>query len=67
MTTYELLSYILVSPLDPKPEVIATVVSVVTASLGGMLSNFFYRNRGSKCVTEPYRKYYGRLINGLGI
>jgi len=57
----------LVSPLDPKPEVITAVVSVVTASLGGILFNFFYRNYGSKYITEPYRKYYGGLVNRLGI
>ena len=67
VTTCELLSYILVSPLDPKPEVVTAVVGVVTASLGGILFDFFYRNRSSKYITEPYRKYYGRLINRLGI
>ena len=57
----------LVSPLDPKPKVITTVDSVVTASFSGMLFDFFYRNYGSKYITEPYRKYYGRLVNRLGI
>ena len=67
MTTCESLSYILVSPLDPKPKVITAVDGVVTASLGSILFDFFYRNRGSKYITEPCRKYYGRLVNGLGI
>ena len=67
MTTYKSLSYILVSPLDPKPKVITAVDSVVTASLGSMLFNFFYRNRSSKYITEPYREYYGGLVNRLGI
>ena len=57
----------LVSPLDPKPKVITTVDSVITASLGSMLFDFFYRNRSSKYIMEPYRKYYGGLINRLGI
>jgi hypothetical protein len=42
-----------VSPPDPK--VVAAVDSVVTAAFGGMLFNFFYRNRGSNYVTIPYR------------
>jgi len=65
--TYELLSCMLVSPLDPKPKVITTVDSVITGSLGGILFDFFYRNRSSKYITEPYRKYYGGLVNRLGI
>jgi len=28
VTTYELLSYMLVSPLDPKPEVITAVIAL---------------------------------------
>ena len=55
----------LTSPLVPK--VVATIDSVVTAALGGILLNFFYRNCGSKYITKPYRKYYGKLINRLGI
>jgi len=57
----------LVSPLDPKPKVITTVVSVVTTSLGSILFDFFYYNYSSKYIIEPYRKYYGGLVNGLGI
>jgi hypothetical protein len=37
ITTYKLLSYILVSPLDPKPKVIATIDSVITSALGGII------------------------------
>ena len=55
----------LVSLLVPK--VVATVDSVITGAFGGMLFNFFYRNYSSKYITEPCRKYYGRLINRLGI
>ena len=49
------------------PKVITAVNSVVTSAFGGMLFNFFYRNCGSNCITRPYRKYYGGLVNGLGI
>jgi hypothetical protein len=37
VTTYKSLSCILVSPLDPKPEVVAAVDSVVTGALGGIM------------------------------
>jgi hypothetical protein len=37
ITTYKLLSYILVSPPDPKPKVIATVDGVITGALGGII------------------------------
>ena len=59
------MSAILVSPLVPK--VVAAVNSVVTGAFSSILFNFFYRNYSSKCITEPYRKYYGRLVNRLGI
>ena len=59
------MSAILVSP--PKPKVVAAVNSVVVAAFGGMLFDFFYRNRSSNYITEPYRKYYGGSINRLGI
>ena len=49
------------------PKVVATVNGVVTSAFGSMLFNFLYYNRGSKYITKPYRKYYGGLINGLGI
>ena len=39
---------------------------VVGAILGGILSAV-YRNYSSNYITKPYKKYYGRLINGLGI
>jgi len=53
MTTYELLSLILVSP--PILKVIAAVNSVVTAALGGILFDFFYRNYSSDYITTPSR------------
>ena len=46
----------LVSPLVPK--VVTTVNSVITSALGGMFTNFFYYNRSSNYIIEPYRKYY---------
>ena len=46
----------LVSP--PNPKVIALNVSVVVATFSSMLFNFFYYNRSSNYITEPYRKYY---------
>jgi hypothetical protein len=56
--------YILVSLL---PKVVAAIDSVVTYCLGSMLFNFFYRNRSSNCVTNPYSRYYGRVANRLGM
>jgi len=55
----------LVSPLNPK--VVATIDSVIVAYLGSILLNFLYYNLSSKCIIKPCRKYYGRLINRLGI
>ena len=52
-------------PLIPK--VIATINGVITSAFSSILFNFLYYNYGSNCVTKPYRKYYGRLINMLGI
>ena len=51
----------------PNPNIVAAVNGVVATAFSGMLFNFFYYNLGSKCITKPYRKYYGRLVNGLGI
>ena len=58
---------ILVSPLDPDFKVVATVNSVITSAFSGILFNFFYYSRGSNYITEPYREYYGRFLNRLGI
>jgi hypothetical protein len=55
----------LVSPLIPK--VVATIKGVVTCAFSSILFNFFYYNRSSNYIIKPYRKYYGRLINRLGI
>jgi len=52
-------------PLIPK--VVAAVDSVITATLGGILLDFFYYNCSSKYIIKPYRKYYGGLVIRLGI
>ena len=57
----------LVSPLSLDPKVVTAVNSVVTSAFGGILFDFFYRNYSSNYITEPYRKYYGGFLNGLGI
>ena len=57
----------LVSPLNLDFKVIATINGVVTSALGSILFNFLYYNRSSNYIIKPYRKYYGRLINGPGI
>jgi hypothetical protein len=55
----------LVSLLVPK--VVTAVKGVITSAFSSILFDFFYYNRSSNYITKPYRKYYGRLINGLGI
>jgi len=62
---YKLVSTILVSPPDLK--VVAAVNGVMVAAFSGILFNLLNRNYGSNCITEPCSKYYGRLINGLGV
>jgi uncharacterized membrane protein YeiH len=42
-----------VSP--PNPKVIATINGVITATFGGILFDFFYRNRSSNYITTPSR------------
>ena len=41
--------------------IVTAIISVVVAAFSGMLFDFFYCNYGSNCITEPYRKYYGRF------
>ena len=59
------MSYILVSLLVLK--VVTAVNGVIAGAFSSILFNFFYYNYSSKYIIEPYRKYYGRLINRLGI
>ena len=67
ITICDSISAILVSLLNPDFKVVAAVDGVVTSTFGSILFDFFYYNLSSNCVTEPYRKYYGRFLNGLGI
>jgi len=54
-------SVILVSP--PNSKVVAAVNGVVTAALGDILFDFFYRNRSSNYITTPSRStIVGALI-----
>jgi hypothetical protein len=53
VTTYKSSLLILVSP--PVLKVVAAVNSVITAALGGILFNFFYRNYSSNYITTPGR------------
>ena len=46
------------SPLVPK--VVIALISVMVSTFSSILFDFFYRNLSSNCITEPYRKYYGR-------
>ena len=54
------MSAMLVSP--PNPKVIALNVSVMVATFGGILFNFFYYNCGSNYITKPYRRCYGGFL-----
>ena len=49
------------------PKVVATVNGVITSAFSGILFNFLYYNYSSNYITKPCRRYYGRLINRLGI
>jgi hypothetical protein len=49
------------------PKVVTAVDGVVTGAFSSILFDFFYYNLSSNYIIEPYRKYYGRLINRLGI
>jgi len=51
----------------PNPNIVAAVNAIITTAFSGILFNFLYYNLSSKYIIKPYRKYYGRLINGLGI
>ena len=42
----------------PNLNVVAAVISVVVGAFSGILFDFFYYNRSSNYIIEPYRKYY---------
>ena len=49
--------------MSPKvPKVVTATNSVVTSAFGGILFNFLYRNLGSECVINTYRKYHGGAL-----
>jgi hypothetical protein len=52
---------------SPNLKVIAAVNGVVTAAFSGILFNFFYRNCGSDCITEPSRDAIVGPVIRLGI
>jgi hypothetical protein len=53
ITSYKLVSSILVSP--PNPKVVAAVNSLATGAFSSILFNFFYHNYSSDYVITPYR------------
>jgi hypothetical protein len=65
VTTYELALAMLVSL--PNLNIVTAVDGVIVCAFSSILFNFFYRNYSSDCITKPYRKYYDRLVNGLGM
>jgi hypothetical protein len=65
MTAYKSVLATLVSL--PNLNIVATVNGVIVCAFSGILFNFFYYNYSSNYITKPYRKYYNRLINRLGI
>ena len=64
VTNYNLL--LLLSSILVLSTEVNTPSIVVGAVLGSILSTI-YRNYSSNYITKPYRKHYGRLVNGLGI
>ena len=55
----------LVSPPNVVAPKVIAVVGVVTSALGSIvLTYFYYRNYSSNYITEPYSRYYGKLIIG---
>jgi hypothetical protein len=51
----------------PDLDIITAVDGVVVYAFSGILFNFLYRNYSSNCIIKPYREYYGRSVNKLGI
>jgi uncharacterized membrane-anchored protein YitT (DUF2179 family) len=52
---------------SPNLNIVAAIDGVIVYAFSGILFDFLYYNRGSDCVTKPYRKYYDRPVNKLGI
>jgi hypothetical protein len=51
----------------PNLNVVAAVDGVIVYAFSSILFDFLYRNCGSNYITKPYRKYYGRPVNKLGM
>jgi hypothetical protein len=51
----------------PNLNIVTTVDGIIVYAFGGILFDFLYYNRSSNYIMKPYRKYYGRPINKLGI
>ena len=49
------------------PKVITAVNGVITSTFSSILFNFLYYNYSSNYIIKPYRKYYGKIVNRLGI
>ena len=62
MSESAVVSAILVSSCELDAPIVVTA-----AYFSGILLIIFYRNLGSECVTKPYRRCYGGLLNGLGM
>jgi hypothetical protein len=52
---------------SPDFNIVATIDGVVVCAFSSILFDFLYYNYSSNCVIKPYRKYYNRLVNKLGI
>ena len=55
------------SPIPVSPCKLNIPGIVVITTFSGIFVVVFYYNCSSKYIIKPYRKYYGRLVNGLGI
>jgi hypothetical protein len=52
---------------SPNLNVVAAVDGVIVCAFSGILFDFLYYNYSSNYIIKPYRKYYSRPINKLGI
>ena len=52
---------------SPNLDIVTAVDGVIVCAFSGILFDFLYYNYGSDYITKPYRKYYNRPVNKLGI
>jgi hypothetical protein len=52
---------------SPNLNVVAAIDGVIVYAFSSILFDFLYYNCGSNYIIKPYRKYYSRLVNRLGI